>query len=118
MAKQAVGFWGRVELGLAPGGLVLVKVFTTRGPSYERLKARELPEVEEGTFYSPRLRTYLFFLKPGGLRELFSGLELVSYSEGFSLDITHDEPHYHGWASLVARRHGGHHHNLHTSRGT
>jgi len=104
LAKQSVGFWERVERGLAPVGLVLMRAFTTRGPSYERLKARGLPEVEEGTFYSSKLRAHLFFLKPGELRELFSGLELVSYSEGFSLDITHDEPRYHGWASLVARR--------------
>ena len=72
MAKQAAGFWGHVKRGL---------------------EARGLPEVEEGTFYSPRLRAHLSSLKPGELRELFSGLELVSYSEGFSPDVTHDEPH-------------------------
>ena len=96
----------RIERGLAPGGLVFVRAFTTRDPSYERFKARGLPEVEENTFYSPKFRSYFFFLKPGELKGLFPGLELVSYSEGYSLDVSHGEPHYHGWASLVARKPG------------
>jgi len=96
----------RIKRGLADGGFVFVRAFTTEDPLYQRLRAKGLPEVEDGTFYSPKFHTYFSFLRPGELRELFAGLELVSYAEGYSLDMTHDKPHYHGWASLVARKRG------------
>ncbi len=102
--SEALSLAERIKRGLMSGGIVFVRTFTTKDPSYEKLRKRGLLEVEKNTFFSPKFGMHFFYLEPGELRELFSDLELVSYAEGYSLDITHDQPHYHGWASLVARK--------------
>jgi len=96
----------RIKHGLLPQGIALIKTFTTRDPGYIRLKKKGLSEVEKNTFYSPKLRSYFFYVEPGELKELFTDFKLISYAEGYSLDITHDEPHYHGWASVLAQKPG------------
>jgi len=94
----------RIKTGLAPGGVAYIAAFTVEDPGYRRCKERSLPEVEQNTFFSPKFNSHLFYLAKGELKELFRDHEILSYVEGYSLDLAHDEPHYHGWASLLARR--------------
>lgn len=94
----------KIKRGLMPQGVALVKSLTTKDPGYKLLRRKGLSEVEKNTFYSPKLRSHFFYLEPGELRELFAEFEIISYAEGYNLDITHDEPHYHGWASILARK--------------
>lgn len=94
----------RIKAGLAKGGVAFVAAFTIEDPGYQRCKERGLPEVEENTFFSTRRQTHLTFFTKGELRQLFGDCEILCYMEGYSLDISHDEPHYHGWASVLARK--------------
>jgi len=94
----------QIKAGLIKHGVAFVAVFTTEDPLYRRCKERGLPEVEENTFFSAKRQTYLSFFPKGELQKLFSDCEILSYIEGYSLDLSHDEPHYHGWASVVARK--------------
>jgi len=93
----------RIKAGLAPGGVAYVAAFTTEDPGYRRLKERGLPEVEPNTFFSPKFGSHFFYLEKGELQKFFSDFEILSYVEGYGLDLAHDEPHYHGWASVLAR---------------
>ena len=94
----------RIKAGLVPGGVAYVAAFSTEDPGYRRCKEQGLPEVEPNTFYSAKRGMHLFYLTRRELRELFSGFEPISAAEGYSLDLAHGEPHYHGWASVLARR--------------
>jgi len=101
---EAEALIGRIKAGLAPGGVAYVAAFTTDDPRYQRCKERGLPEVESSTFFSPKFNSHFFYLARGELRGFFKDFELISHVEGYSLDLTHGEPHYHGWASVLARR--------------
>jgi SAM-dependent methyltransferase len=94
----------RIKTGLIRHGVSFVAVFTTEDPLYQRCKERGLPEVEENTFFSAKRQTHLCFFSKGELQKFFSDCEILSYVEGYSLELSHDEPHYHGWASVVARK--------------
>jgi len=93
----------QIKAGLIKHGVVFVAVFTTEDPLYRRCKEIGLPEVEGNTFFSVKRQTYLCFFPKGELQKLFSDCEILSYIEGYSLDLSYDEPHYHGWASVVAK---------------
>ena len=75
---------GAIEAALAPGGLLLYETFT--------IHQRSLAQ-------GPRNPAFL--LKPGELRTLFSGLEVLAYSESTAL-----EPWPQALARLTARRPG------------
>ena len=94
----------RIKRGLIPHGIAFIKTLTVEDPSFNKLRNRGLPEVEKNTFFSPKFQSYFFFLQSNELKELFTDFKIISYAEGYSLDITHDEPHYHGWASIVAMK--------------
>lgn len=97
---------GQIKAGLTPGGVAFVASFTTRDPLYRRYKERGLPEVEPNTFFSPKFHTHFFYLNEGELKGFFSDFELICYAEGYGLDLTHGDPHYHGWARVLARKAG------------
>jgi len=97
----------RIKAGLTEGGVAFVVGFTVEDPFYRRCLELGLQEVEKNTFFSPRLQMHRLFFDRGELREFFSNHEILSYVEGCSLDLVHDEPHYHGWASVMARRGSG-----------
>lgn len=94
----------RIKHGLMPHGIAFIKTFTVKDPLFNKLRNRGLPEVEKNTFFSPKFQSYFFFLQPNELKGFFTDFKLISYAEGYSLDITHDEPHYHGWASMVTMK--------------
>jgi SAM-dependent methyltransferase len=102
--SEAEALIGRIKAGLAPGGVVYVAAFTTEDPGYRRCRERGLPEVEPNTFFSSKFNSHFFYLTRGELQELFRDLEILSYAEGYSLDLAHGEPHHHGWASVLAKK--------------
>jgi hypothetical protein len=40
----------------------------------------------------------------GELKNYFQDFELLSYADGYSLDLAHGESHHHGWASILAKK--------------
>jgi SAM-dependent methyltransferase len=102
--SEAEALIGRIKAGLAPGGVAYVAAFSTEDPGYKRCRERGLPEVEPNTFFSKKRRMHLFYVAEGELKNFFNDFELISYAEGYSLDLTHGEPHHHDWASVLAKR--------------
>lgn len=93
----------RIKAGLRPGGVVIASVFTIDDPGYEALQASGAVEVAENSFLVPEIEGVLHFFAFDELRRLFDGLEVLHYAEERHLDVSHDEPHYHAGAFLVAR---------------
>ncbi len=102
--SEAEAIIKEIKAGLAKGGVAFIAAFTTEDPMYKRCLDVGLEEVEKNTFFSPKRQSHLIFFAKGELKGLFSDLEILSYVEGYSLDLAHDEPHYHGWASVLARK--------------
>jgi len=93
----------RIKIGLVSGGAVYVAAFTTEDPGYRRCRERGLPEVEPNTFFSAKRQMHLFYIAEGELKDFFKDFELISYANGYSLDLAHGEPHHHGWTSILAK---------------
>lgn len=94
----------RIQEGLCPGGVLMASVFTVDDPGYEALQERRTEHLAENTYYVPEFGGPMHYFAPGELRGLFQGLEILYYAEERQLDTTHDLPHYHSGAFLVARR--------------
>jgi len=107
--SEAEAIIKEIKAGLTKGGVAFVSAFTTEDPMYQRCLDMGLEEVEKNTFFSPKRQSHFLFFAKGELKELFGDLEILSYVAGYSLDLAHDEPHYHGWASVVARKDEGNH---------
>lgn len=94
----------RIKAGLQPGGFVIAHVFTVDDPGYEALQERREALVAERTFFVPELKSPLHYFAFGELRSLFEDLEILHYAEERQLDLSHDYPHYHAGAFLMARK--------------
>ncbi len=97
----------KIKQGLAPGGVAYLTAFTTDDPGFGRHRENGTPEVEPNTFWLERFNTPLHYFEPGELKRLFHDFELLHYVEERTLDTSHDEPHYHSGATLIARRPDG-----------
>lgn len=86
----------RICNGVKKNGFVYLSVFSTEDPAYERLKSLTSP-VEENTFYSPRLGTYVHYFTEPELLNHFQDFQTIVFVKGKMLDIEHrTRPHYHG----------------------
>jgi cyclopropane fatty-acyl-phospholipid synthase-like methyltransferase len=83
-------FVGMLLGALRPGGVIMVKSFTTADPG--------LSATAGGVRH---------YFRPGELLGLLRGFELLEYWEGRELDRSHGAPHWHGVAALIGRRPGG-----------
>lgn len=97
------GLADRIKAGLQPGGFVIVSVFTVDDPGYEALQEQGAALIAQNTFLVPDLGGSLHYFAFGELRRLFDELEILHYAEERHLDTSHDDPHYHAGAFLVAR---------------
>jgi tellurite methyltransferase len=81
-----------MENALLPDGYLFVTVHTTNDPGYRG-------ESESNT--AQHVKRYF---KPGELRDLFHGVQILRYHEEWVLDRRHGPPHYHSIARLMARK--------------
>ena len=79
---------------LAPGGYFYAIVFTEEDPGYKM----DYCNASECAFFVKH------YFKKNELRNLFSDLEILEYSEYVKKDTTHGPVHFHGKAKLFARK--------------
>ena len=101
--SQAERIVERIKAGLGEKGLVYVGVFSVDEPGHEKAR-RTLEQVEENTYYCPDRGSHIYYFHTAELLSLFSGLDLVHFSEGKKLDLQHSEPHYHGFLTYMGQR--------------
>jgi len=86
---------------LKTGGILYANAFTTLDPGYEAsLKQSKY----ENLSISDTAMCIEHYFEPNELHNLFSDLKILSYYEGLEPDLSHGNPHIHGWASLIARK--------------
>lgn len=79
---------------LKPGGYVYILVFTEDDPGFKK----------DTNNASECLLFIKHYFKKNELKELFSGFNILEYSEYMKRDTTHGPIHYHGKAKLFARK--------------
>jgi len=94
---------GRIKKGLVPDGLVYLGVFSTTDPGFERIKQTG-PEVEENTYFSPRMKCHVHNFTRQEVLGLFDDFRLIHCAEGTGLDVDHDKPHYHGFVTYLGQK--------------
>lgn len=91
--------------GLCPGGMVYVSVFSVADPS---LKKHELSSdydtLDNNIFYKKSNNTYMSYFTKKEILDLFADLKTVMISNEFSLDLSHDNPHYHGTIKYIGKK--------------
>lgn len=82
--------------GVKKDGLAYISVFSTEDPGYKRLKSLTSP-IEENTFFSSRLGTYIHYFTENELLNHFQVFQTIVCIKGTMLDTEHQtRPHYHG----------------------
>ncbi len=88
------------------GGYVCIEDFTIDDPSYSVAKER-CEQIEENTFYSKKLSSYLYFFSHNELKEIFKDFKIEAYKEETIIDSGHGKdghPHKHGMVQLFAEK--------------
>ena len=95
----------KIIKSITPEGYVHIEDFTIDDPSYQRARER-LREVEENTFYSSKLSSYVYFFSHNELKRLFKDFEIKAYKEEIMTDPGHGKagPHKHGMVLLFAKK--------------
>lgn len=98
----------KVTRTIAFGGYVYIADFTVDDPGYQFAKEK-LKRIEENTFYSPRLSSYVHFFRHNELKEAFEGFQVKAYKEEIITDPGHGKtgPHKHGMVLLLAQKKRG-----------
>jgi SAM-dependent methyltransferase len=94
-----------LKSSVSPGGYVYIEDFTVEDPGYQRAK-KILEEVEENTFYSTKIGSYIFYFKTNELKNMFNNFEIKTYREGIFTDQGHGSqgPHKHGEVQLFGKK--------------
>lgn len=93
----------RIKAGVKKDGLIYLGVFSIDDPGYERAKARLKP-VEGHTFYSPKMDSYIHYFTRDEIDSSFADFKTILFSSGIELDITHDQPHHHGFIKYLGQK--------------
>jgi cyclopropane fatty-acyl-phospholipid synthase-like methyltransferase len=93
----------KMRHGVQKDGVVYIVVFSPEDPGYKR--AREnLKSVEKNTFYSPKMESYIHYFTKEEIVTPFSNFEVLYCAEGLGLDLSHGEPHDHGFIEFLGQR--------------
>ena len=83
---------------LKPGGFIFIEVFTVHDPAANAARKESERISETASFVQ-------HYFEEGELAAWFTKLETVLYKEFMKYDDSHGEPHYHGLARLIGRKH-------------
>jgi tellurite methyltransferase len=72
-------------------------------PGYKRAK-KSLEVVEENTFYSSQGNSFFHYFTREEVLSLFADLKVIYYAAGTGLDLSHGEPHYHGFIEYMEQK--------------
>jgi tellurite methyltransferase len=89
--------------GLIEGGLIYLNVFEVSDPAYEK-SAKQYTEVSTNTFYRPKTNSYIHYFTKPELEGYFIEYNKIKFSQTYSLDLGHGEPHFHGTIELLMQK--------------
>ena len=93
----------KIKNGLKKDGFVYIGVFSIDDPGYERAK-KLLEVVEENTFYSPKRDSFIHYFTQEEFLSLFTNFKVIYHTNGIRLDLSHGNPHYHGFIVYMGEK--------------
>ena len=112
IAAWVLNFFKRIEIeeivkdvknGLKGGGFFYTGVLSVEDPGYESAK-KDLPLLEENTFFSEKRGLCMHYFTKDEILSLVSDFKIIHCSEGRELDLSHGEPHYHGFIEIMGQK--------------
>jgi len=94
----------KVKKSLKSKGFIFLWVFSIKDPVFKLIKERKIEEVEENTFYLPKLKTYRHFFTEKEIKEKFKDFNIILSRQKEILDTGHDKPHYHNIIEFLAQK--------------
>lgn len=94
-----------MKKGLKREGIVYVGTFSMHNPGYEKA-SKNLEVIEESTFYSRKRDLLVHYFTREELLSIFTDFKTIYCAEGMGLDLSHDEPHYHGFIEYIGQKRG------------
>ena len=94
-----------IKEGLCPGGMVYVSVFSIADSGFKKRELNsDYDELDNDIFYKTTENTYMSYFTRKEILNLFADLKTIMISDEFSLDLSHDNPHYHGTIKYIGRK--------------
>ncbi|MFP4039281.1 MAG: class I SAM-dependent methyltransferase [Desulfosudaceae bacterium] len=88
-----------------PSGMVYINVFTVADPGADVGKSSgDGSSADAAGQVSDTAGCMTYYFAPEELKTLFDDWKIQYYYEGLEPDLSHGQPHYHGWACLLATR--------------
>jgi len=91
-----------IKKALKPEGTLYINVFTVSDPGY--LKRQNAASETDPENISDTAECIEYYFNSNELKSLFRDFNILYYYEGIEPDLSHGQPHDHGWACLLARK--------------
>lgn len=93
-----------IKKTLKPEGTLYINVFTVSDPGY--IKRMKNPDEPNSANISDTAECMEYYFDSNELKSLFCDFNILYYYEGIEPDLSHGQPHDHGWACLLAQKPG------------
>ena len=93
----------KVNTGLRKNGLIYITAFNIAEPSIENIK-KKYEEIDENTYFNHNKNMNLHYFTETEFKGLVSEYEIISFSNSYSLDLSHGKPHYHSSFEILSRK--------------
>ena len=95
----------KINKGLKKDGIVFLRAFSLEDPSYKRkLVSKQIKIIEPDTFFLEERNMYIHYFSKDEVKSYFNNFQIINFSEIYSLDLEHGEPHYHGMIIYMGRK--------------
>ncbi|MDA3898031.1 MAG: class I SAM-dependent methyltransferase [Desulfobacteraceae bacterium] len=91
-----------IKKALKPDGTLYINVFTVSDPGY--IRRQKGPEESNAANISDTAECMEYYFDSNELKSLFCDFHILYYYEGIEPDLSHGNPHDHGWACLLAKK--------------
>jgi cyclopropane fatty-acyl-phospholipid synthase-like methyltransferase len=93
----------KIKTALKKGGILYLVVFSTKDPSFKKIKEKGIKTIEKNTFYFPKIKMVRHYFEKKELLELLKDFEIIKIEEEYKKD-THEKIHFHNIIGVVAKK--------------
>lgn len=93
----------KVNTGLRKNGFIYISAFNIAEPGIEIIK-KKYEQIDENTYFNHHKYMNLHYFTETEFKGLVSAYEIISFSNSYSLDLSHGKPHYHNSFEILSRK--------------
>ncbi|MCK4311940.1 MAG: methyltransferase domain-containing protein [Candidatus Cloacimonetes bacterium] len=103
--KERDTIFEKIKKGLIKNGIVFLRVFSLEDPSYKiKLESDKFEMIEPNTFFLKKRNMCIHYFSEKEVKSIFRDFQIINFSEIYSLDLAHGEPHYHGMITYMGKK--------------